>query len=58
MNWAQSLYYRCRKCKKKCVGHGNVILQEIIFRTTIEGKDMVATLIWCPSHAPAEAIAS
>jgi hypothetical protein len=48
------LAYQCRKCKKKCVGFGNVVLQEIVFRTTHEGKKMLATVIWCPQHAPRE----
>lgn len=54
MNWLQSLYYKCRKCKRPVVG---AILQPVTFRTTREGKPMVATIIWCPSCAPAEAIA-
>lgn len=48
------LAYRCRKCKKALVGAENVVLQELNFRLTREGKTMIATIIWCPTHAPKE----
>lgn len=52
MSRFSDLAYCCRKCKRKLVGEQNVVLQVMPFRFTREGKQMVATLIWCSTHAP------
>ena len=53
--WLDSLYYRCRTCRTKVVG---ATLVRRTVRLNPMGKPLTVTIVYCPSCAPADAIAS